>query len=164
MKRITFLDGQTLHDFHLNIMQKNISEAIKQKTTYERYDMLMLLSPYNYYFCEPFVSNDNRHSNSTAELNPLTFSISSDEWITPLLELPENTSELYILANYEDFPASNCFVDFYYRTAETMNWIKVNVDSSIVLPTQTKYAQVKVHCRYTGNVRPTVYDFALMSK
>src|SRR5690606_33184567 len=77
MKRIAFLDGQVLHDFHLNRMQKNIAEAIKLKTTRERYDMYLLVSPYQMYFHDALVSEDFRHSASTATLNNLSFSFSS---------------------------------------------------------------------------------------
>lgn len=164
MKRITFLDGQVLHDFHLNIMQKNIAEALKLKTTQERYDMYMLVSPYNYYYCEAFIDNSMRHSSSTAVLNTLTFTINADQWITPLLELPQNTQEIYLLGNYEDYPDQNCEVDFYYRTSEASNWVKVAVDTPIYLPVPSRYIQVKVDCRYSGTIRPTMYDFALMVK
>jgi hypothetical protein len=164
MKRITFLDGQVLHDFHLNIMQKNISEAIKLKTTQERYDMLMLVSPYNYYYSESFIDNSKRHSSSTAVLNTLTFTINADQWITNLFELPENTEEIYLLGNFEDYPNQNCFVDFHYRTNDSGSWIKVSVDSPIYLPAPSKFLQIKIDCRYTGTIRPTVYDFAVLVK
>jgi hypothetical protein len=164
MKRITFLDGQVLHDFHLNIMQKNIAEAIKLKTTMERYDMLLLVSPYNYYFAEPFINTENRDPSSTAQLNPLTFTINADSWVTPVLELPAVTDEIYLLANFEDFPNQNSFVNFYYRTSPTNNWIKVTVDTPIYLPTPSKFIQIKVECTYSGTVRPTVYDFAVLAK
>ena len=164
MKRITFLDGQILHDFHLNIMQKNIAEAIKVKTTLERYDMLLLVSPYNYYFAELFIDESNKHSDSTAQLNTLTFSINSDEWITKLLELPAATDEICIQASYEDFPEQKSFVHFYYRTSEINSWEKIDVDKPIYLISPTKYLQIKVHCVYDGTIRPTVYDFAVLLK
>ena len=126
--------------------------------------MYMLVSPYNYYFAEPFIDNTNRDPSSTAELNPLTFTINSDSWITTMLEFPVATDEIYLLANYEDYPKQSCYVNFYYRTSVANNWIKVAVDTPIYLPVPSKFAQIKVECVYSGTVRPTVYDFAVMVK
>ncbi|CDQ41821.1 hypothetical protein [Virgibacillus salexigens] len=163
MERITFLDGQILHDFHLNNMQRNIAEFVKTKTTKERYDMLMLVSPYNYYFAEPFINNNHRDSSSTAELNSLRFSINQDQWITNFMELPVATEEFYILSEYENNPDSNSYVDFYYRTSPTNSWIKIDVDAPVYMPL-TKYFQLQVDCRYSGTTRPEVYDFAVLFK
>jgi len=164
MKRIAFLDGQVLHDFHLNTMQANISEAIKLKTTQERYDMLLLVSPYKYYFSEAFTDDSFRDPSSTAERSTLTFSINSDSWITPLLELPAATDELYILSNVEEDPEYGSFVKFYYRHNTSGAWTEVQTDKAIYLATPSKFVQLRVQCVYTGTVRPVCYDFALMWK
>jgi hypothetical protein len=164
MKRIAFLDGQVLHDFHLNIMQKNIAEAIKAKTTRERYDFYLLVSPYNMYYHEPFINTTDRDPESTAELNTLSFSISSGSWITPLLELPAATTEINLVANFEDYPSQGATVNFYYRTAVGNQWIPIIPDQPVLLPVPKRYFQIKVECLYTGTIRPTVYDFALMWK
>ncbi|MBR2246172.1 hypothetical protein [Oceanobacillus profundus] len=163
MERISFLDGQILHDFHLNNMQRNIAESVKVNATKERYDILMLVSPYNFYFAEPFVNTKYRHQSSTANLNTLTFSINQDQWITPVMELPESTNEMYLYAEYVDNPEDKSFVDFYYRTGEGNNWIKVDVDTPIYMPA-TKYIQLRIDCKYEGTTRPTIYDFAAMFK
>lgn len=164
LKRIAFLDGQILHDFHLNIMQRNIAEAIKQKVTQERYDILLMTSSYDYYFCEPLINTDNRDASSDADLNMLTFTIHEGTWITNMLELPELTDEFYVYANFEDFPERNARVRFYYRTAVTNTWREISVDTSISVPGRAKYIQLKAELTYTGTVRPTLHDFALLSR
>jgi hypothetical protein len=164
MKRIAFLDGQVLHDFHLNTMQKNIAEAIKLKTMYERYDMLLLCSPYKFYFAEPFVDESYKDPSSTAVLDTLSFSIKSDSWISKLLELPATTDEIYLLANKEDDKTNGATVEFFYRTNTSGPWTSISTDTAIYLPSPSKFIQVKVDCKYTGTVRPVVYDYCLMWK
>ncbi|SFJ62229.1 hypothetical protein SAMN02799624_05215 [Paenibacillus sp. UNC496MF] len=164
MKRISFLDGQVLHDFHLNTMQANIAQAIKLKTMYERYDMLLLVSPYQTYFAEPFVDTSNRDAASTAVLNTLSYSMNADSWITSLLQLPAVTSEIYLLANYEEYPASGATVKFSYRTGSSGSWVSCKIDEPIYLPVASKFIQIKVDCLYTGTVRPVVYDFCVQWK
>ena len=164
MKRIAFLNGQVLHDFHLNSMQKNIAEAIKLKTTRERYDFYLLVSPYRMVFMEPLVDTTDRHPNSTATLNTTSFSISGGSWETNLLTLPSTTDEIYLLSSFEDFPDQGAHVNFYYRTAVDSEWIPIDVNTPTFMPTARRYFQVKVDCFYTGTIRPVVYDFALMWK
>jgi hypothetical protein len=164
MDRIAFLDGQVLHDYHLNIMQKNMAEAIKTRIVQERYDMLMLVSPYNYYFSESFVNDDQRDPSSTAILNTQSFCITSDSWITRFLQLPTATSEICLMSDYEDNVKEEAFVSFYYRTAGDAPWIKVIIDQEITLPTPSDKIQIKIECQYKTTVSPIVYDFALMSK
>jgi|GEM_PF-2925432 len=164
MKRIAFLDGQILHDFHLNIMQKNIAEAIKAKTTREKYDFYLLVSPYNMYFHEPFINTSERDPASTAQLNSLSFSINSGSWETTLLELPKATNEIYLISNFEDYPSKGATVHFYYRTAIGNQWIPIQPDRPIYLSVPSRYFQIKVECLYTGTIRPVVYDFAFMWK
>ncbi|GAK42038.1 hypothetical protein TCA2_4530 [Paenibacillus sp. TCA20] len=164
MKRIAFLDGQVLHDFHLNTMQKNISEAIKLKTMYERYDMLLLCSPYKLYFAEPFVDEVYKDPSSTAILDTLTNSIKADSWISVLHELPATTDELYLLANQEVDVANGASVDYYYRVNTSSPWQKMTTDVAVYLSTPTKFVQIRIDCKYTGTVRPAVYDYCLMWK
>jgi hypothetical protein len=164
MKRIAFLDGQVLHDFHLNTMQANIAQAIKLKTMYERYDLLLLVSPYKMYFAEGFIDTKYRDPSSTAVLNTLTYSINADSWITPLLELPAPTTEICILGNYEEDPDHGATVQFSYRTSTGAPWTKANPDLPIYLALPTKFIQLKVDCLYTGTTRPIVYDFCLQWK
>jgi hypothetical protein len=164
MKRIAFLDGQVLHDFHLNIMQKNIAEAIKLKTTRERYDFYLLVSPYNMYFHEPFIDETNKDASSTASLNTLQYSISQGSWVSSLLELPATTTEINLVSNFEDYPSQGATVNFYYRTAVGNQWIPITPDQSAYLTVPKRYFQIKVECLYTGTVRPQVYDYALMWK
>lgn len=164
MNRIAFLDGQVLHDFHLNIMQKNIAEAIKSKTTQERYDFYLLVSPYSAYYMEPFINTANRDSSSTATLNTLSFSISSGSWITPMLELPKETDEINLVANFEDYPNQGAYVRFYYRTTVDSDWISINVDKPVLFASPKRYIQIKAECSYAGTIRPTIYDFSLMWK
>jgi hypothetical protein len=164
MKRIAFLDGQVLHDFHLNIMQKNIAEAIKLKTTRDRYDFYLLVSPYNTYYHEPFVNTTDQDPESTAVLNNLTFSVNSGTWVTTLLELPAVTDEICLVSNFEDFPSQGATVNFYYRAAVSDQWIPILPDQPEYLGVSKKYFQIKVECIYTGTVRPTVFDFALLWK
>lgn len=164
MKRIAFLDGQVLHDFHLNNMQKNVAEAIKLQTTRSKYDFYLLVSPYNMYFLEPFVDESRRASSSTAALNQLTFSINSGSWVGELLELPKATSEINLVSNFEDYPGQGAYVKFFYRTAEGNSWIPIEPDEPTYLPVPEKYIQIKVECTYMGTIRPIAYDYALMWK
>lgn len=164
MKRIAFLDGQVLHDFHLNIMQKNIAEAIKLKTTRERYDFYLLVSPYNMYFHEPFVDSVDRDPASTATLNTLQYSISQGSWESSLIELPATTNEINLVSNFEDYPSQGANVNFYYRTAKDNQWIPITPDQPVYLGVPKKYFQIKVECLYSGTIRPQVYDYALMWK
>lgn len=163
MERISFLDGQILHDFHLNNMQRNIAEAIKTKTTKERYDMLMLVSPYNYYFAEPFVSTKYRDPSSTAQLDSIRFAINQDRWVSTILELPEASEEFYLYSEFEDNEAEYSFVDFYYRTGDGNSWVPIEVDTPIYMPS-TRYFQLRIDCRYSGTTRPLVSDYAVMFK
>lgn len=164
MKRIAFLDGQVLHDFHLNIMQKNVAEAIKLQTTYTKYDFYLLVSPYNQYFVEPFINENYKSPSSTADLNSLAFSISSGSWVGKLLELPAVTEEICLVSNFEDYINQGAYVKFYYRTSESNEWIPMNVDVPTYLSEPKKYIQIKVECSYQGIIRPAVYDYALLWK
>lgn len=164
MKRIAFLDGQVLHDFHLNIMQKNIAESIKLKTTRERYDLLLLVSPYQMVFMEPFVDTTDRDPNSTAVLNGTSLSINAGSWESVLLELPKATDEIFLVSNFEDYPAHGAHVNFYYRTTRESEWIPIKPGMPTYLATARRYFQVKVECFYSGTVRPIVYDYALLWK
>lgn len=164
VKRIAFLNGQVLEDFHLNTMQRNFAEAMKLKTTRERYDMYLLVSPYNYYFVEPFVNSEDRHVTSTANLDQLSYSVNSGAWISNVLELPAITDEVSIVANFEDFPDDGATVNFFYRTAESNAWNPMPVDAPQYLTAPTKYIQVKAECLYTGVIRPQLFDFAVLVK
>lgn len=163
ISRISFLDGQILQDFHLNSMQKNIAESFKVMTVKERYDMKMLVSPYDYYFSETFTKNTNRSSSSTATIDQMRFLINQGFWVTRMLELPVRTKEVYLLSEYQDDPAKGSEVKFYYRAREENAWIQIEIDEPIHIP-ETKHIQIKVECNYTGVVRPEVYDFALYVK
>lgn len=164
MKRIAFLDGQVLHDFHLNTMQKNIAEAIKLQTMYERYDMLLLCSPYRFYFADPFVDTGYRDPSSTSELDTLSNSIKADSWISTLLELPATTDEIYLLSNSDVDQANGAAVDYYYRVNTSRPWTKISTDQAIYLTAPSKFIQIRIDCNYTGTVRPAVYDYCLMWK
>ncbi len=164
MKRIAFLDGQVLHDFHLNSMQKNIAEAIKLNTMYERYDILLLCSPYRFFFAEPFVDESFRDPSSTAVLDTLSNSIKADIWISTLIELPATTSEIYLLSDSEIDISNGASVDYYYRANTSAAWIKMPTDTAVYLNTPTKFIQIKIDCKYAGTVRPAVYDYSLMWK
>ena len=165
MRRISFLDGQILHDFHLNIMQRNIAESIKEKVVKERYDMLLMTSNYDYYFCDPLVNETFKDPSSSAKLNFLTFSAHEGNWISPLLKLPEVTDEIYVYASFEDFPLSNAFIDFHYRISKESPWIQIRPDEAIPVGVNgTQYVQLMIQCRYSGNIRPTLYDYAIFSR
>jgi len=163
LERIAFLDGQILTDVHLNKMQKNIAESLKDKTTRERYDMLMLVSPYNYYTYDSFIDESKKDNLSTAKLDNLRYMISEDEWIAKIVELPEQSEEAYILSDYEKDQNNESSIDFYYRISEGNEWTKVEADTPIYMP-RTSYFQLKIHCRYEGSTRPAVYDYAVMFK
>ncbi|PVC75063.1 hypothetical protein C2I27_04025 [Priestia megaterium] len=164
MKRIAFLDGQVLHDFHINLLQKNVAEAIKLQTTRSKYDFYMLVSPYKMYFMEPFVNEDEKDANSTAVLNQLAFSINAGSWESTLLELPQVTEEICLVANFEDYVTKGAFVKFFYRTGKDNDWIPLQPDIPTYLAVPKKYIQIKAECTYTGTMRPALYDFALMWK
>lgn len=165
VKRIAFLDGQVLHDFHLNYMQRNFAEALKRKTTQERYDFYLLVSPYSMYFCEPFVDQSQRDaSESTDSWSALEFSNSSGAWVSKLLELPAVTSEINLVSNFEDYPSQGANVNFYYRTAVGNQWIPITPDQPVYLDVPKKYFQIKADCVYTGTIRPRIFDYALLWK
>jgi hypothetical protein len=165
MKRIAFLDGQVLHDFHLNLMQKNVAEAIKLQTTVSKYDFYLMVSSYNMYFVESFVDKSNCDTAATtAQLNTLSFSISSGSWESNLLTLPDLTEEICLVSNFEDNIAQGAYVKFYYRTAKGNTWIPITPDMPTYLPVQKRDFQIKAECTYTGVIRPAVYDFALLWK
>lgn len=164
LTRIAFLDGQVLHDYHLNLLQRNTGEAIKAKTTQERYDMYLNLSPYNGYFADAFTTDQYRSSLSSAVRNTLTMAIEADEWISVMHELPEAATEIYLLAAYEENIPQNATVYFSYRTTTNGAWIDAPIDRAIPLATASRYVQIKIRCAYLGSVRPSVYDYALMFK
>lgn len=166
MKMIHFLNGQDLEDFHLNSMQMNFAKALKAKTTQDRYDTYLLVSPYNYYFYEAFVGTTNRDTTSTSEanINQLEFMIESGNWITKMLILPKKTDEIMLVGTIEENRIEGANVDFFYRTSTESDWIPIGVDNAITLPTQSEYIQLKVSCSYSGIVRPKLHDFALLVK
>lgn len=164
LTRIAFLDGQVLHDYHLNLLQRNTAEAIKAKTTQERYDMYLNLSPYNYYFADALTTDQYRSNLSSAVRNTLTMAIEADEWISVMHELPEAASEIYLLSSYEENIPQNARVYFSYRTTTNGAWVDMPVDKAIVLSGTTRYLQLKIRCAYMGSTRPSVYDYALMFK
>lgn len=164
MERIAFIDGQNLHDYHLNQMQGNIAEGIKRKTTVERYDQYLLLSPYSVYFAEDFTSDDYRSSASSAIRNKLTMMVEADAWVSVMLELPEQAEEIYIVSKFWEDQANGATVQFSYRTTTNGAWIAMPVDTGILLSTKSRYVQIKVQCNYAGQVRPAVADYALMYK
>lgn len=164
MKRIAFLDGQVLHDFHLNRMQKNIAEAIKQLNTRERYDIYLLVSPYNEYFHETFIDDADRDPASTAVVNTLQYSINQGVWESTMLSLPQTTNEINLVSNFEDYPNKGANVNFYYRTSRSNPWVPIMPDQPAYLSSPSRYFQIKIECLYTGTIRPAVYDYALMWK
>lgn len=164
MERIAFIDGQKLHDYHLNQMQKNVAEGIKRKATIERYDQYLLLSPYSVYFAEDFTSDDYRSNGSTAVRNQLTMTVEADAWISVMHELPDQAEEIYIVSKYWEDVTNGATVQFSYRTTTNGAWIPMPVDTGVLLTSKSRYVQVKVQCNYAGQVRPIVADYALMYK
>lgn len=164
LERIAFIDGQNLHDYHLNQMQGNIAEAIKRRATQERYDQYLLLSPYSVYFGEDFTTDEYRSSTSTAVRNKLTMMVEADAWISVMHELPEQAEEIYIVSKYWEDKANGATVQFSYRTTTNGAWIPIPVDTGVLLSSKSRYVQVKVQCNYAGQVRPAVADYALMYK
>lgn len=164
VKRIAFLDGQVLHDFHLNLMQKNIAESMKLQTSRSKYDFYLLISPYKMYFMETFISDQDRDPNSTAMLNQLSFSISDGSWETTLLEFPELMEEMSLVLSYEDYPEQGAYINFYYRTAKENAWIPFLPDEANYFTEPSKHMQLKLECITTESIRPVVYDFALLLK
>lgn len=162
MERIAFIDGQPLHDYHLNQLQRNVAEGIKRKATIERYDQYLLLSPYSVYFAEDFTSDKYRSSASNAVRNTLTMSIEADNWISVMHELPDQAEEIYIVSKFWEDRANGATVEFAYRTTTNGAWIPMPVDTGILLTNKSRYIQVRVSCKYTGQVRPVVTDYALM--
>ena len=164
MERIAFIDGQVLQDFHLNEIQSNVAEGIKRKATTERYDMYLLLSPYSTYFVEDFTGDAYRSNQSTAVRNKLTMAIEADTWVSAMLELPDLAEEIYLVSKYWENKAAGATVSFAYRTTTNGAWVPMNVDTGVLLPTKSRYVQIRVQCGYTGQVRPAVVDYALMYK
>lgn len=164
VKQIAFINGQVLEDFHLNMMQTNFADAMKHKSVRDRYDTLILVSPYNYYFMESFVDNTDRDPSSTAQRDALSYCIRQGNWITPFLQLPTAAQEVCIYASYEDNPALSANVKFYIRTLEDGFWQQVQVDYPVKMPANTRNIQIKAECTYTGTIRPELYDFALFVK
>lgn len=165
MKIIHFMNGQELEDFHLNNMQQNFAQALKAKTTQDRYDTYLLVSPYNYYCYEPFVDKTNYDSvESTATLNSLEFYIEAGDWVTKMMTLPEKTEEIMFVGSIEEDRVNGAYVEFYYRTSTEGDWKLVNTDTAIYLTTPTEYIQVMARCYYTGAIRPRLNDFALLIK
>ena len=166
MKIIHFMNGQELEDFHLNNMQMNFAQALKAKTTQDRYDTYLLVSPYNYYFYESFVDKSNRDANSTsgANLNELEFYIETGDWMTKMMTLPKKTDEIMFVGSIEEDRANGAYVEFHYRTSTQGDWILANTDTAIYLSASTEYMQVMARCYYTGTIRPRLNDFALLIK
>lgn len=164
MERIAFIDGQNLHDYHLNEMQSNIAEGLKRKMTLERYDTYLLLSPYSVYFAEDFTTDEFRNTASSAIRNKLTMAIEADTWISVMHELPEQAEEIYLVSKYWESRANGATVAFSYRTTTNGSWVPFPVDTGILLATKSRYIQIRVQCGYTDQVRPAVVDYALMYK
>lgn len=162
MQRIAFIDGQPLHDYHLNQLQSNVAEGIKRKSTIERYDQYLLLSPYSVYFAEDFTTDTYRSSSSTAVRNKLTMSIEADNWVSVMHELPDLAEEIYIVSKFWEDRTNGATVEFAYRTTTNGAWIPMPVDTGVLLTSKSRYIQIRVSCNYTGQVRPVVTDYALM--
>lgn len=166
MKIIHFMNGQQLEDFHLNNMQMNFAKALKAKTTQDRYDTYLLISPYHYYFYESFVDEQNRDTTSTAKanLNNLEFYIESGDWVTKMMTLPEQIEEIMFVGAVEENRTAGAYVEFYYRTSTEGDWIGVPTDTAIPLTRKIEYIQIMARCYYNGTVRPRLNDFALLIK
>ena len=161
VKTISFLDGQILEGRHLNLIQKNFAEGIKRRGVEYKYDTYILVSPYKYYFYEPFVDTKNRHKDSTSTIDQVRFVISSGEWITPMLTLPEPTKEVYLTASSDYNIQRGSLVEVFYRTLDAPDWKKFNADEPLYFTSQIENIQVKLKLSYTGSERPDVADFAL---
>lgn len=166
MKIIHFLNGQELEDFHLNTMQLNFAKALTAKTTQDRYDTYLLVSPYNYYFYESFVDTQNRddRSTSTSNINQLEFYVESGDWMTKMMTLPEKAEEIMIVGAIEENRAEGAYVEFYYRTSTEGDWILAITDKGIELTNKIEYIQIMAKCYYVGTTRPKLNDFALLIK
>lgn len=164
IKQIAFINGQVLEDYHLHMMQTNFSDALKHKSVRDRYDTLLLVSPYNYYFMESFIDNADRHSSSTAVRDALSYCVRQGDWITPFLQLPSGAEEICMYASFEDNQALSANVKFYIRTVEEGFWQEARVDYPVKLPKNTRNIQIKAVCSYFGTVRPELYDFAMFVK
>lgn len=166
MKIIHFMNGQELEDFHLNSMQNNFAKALKAKTTQDKYDTYLLISPYNYYFYESFADEQNKSAESTSKLNvnELEFYIESGDWITKMMTLPQQTDEIMFVGSVEENRAEGAYVEFYYRTSTEGDWTIAATDTAITLPNKIEYIQVMARCYYVGTIRPRLNDFALLVK
>lgn len=164
LEKIGFSDGQILEAKHLALLQENIGSAMKLQSTQDKYDMLILVSPYKFYIAEPFLSDARRHGSSTAERDKMAYTIKEGIWITPFYELPERSKEFSIFSTYYDNPEKGSSVRFYFRTVDEGDWEEVIPDYEVKLASSTGSIQIKVECTYALAERPEVKDFAVFFK
>lgn len=163
-ERIGFIDGQFLEAKSLALLQENIGSALKLQSTQDKYDMLILVSPYKFYLAEPFLSDAGRDSSSTAQRDKMSYTINDGMWMTPFYELPERSDTVAIFSTYYDNPAKGSTVRFFFRTVEEGDWHELLPDYEVKLASSTSSIQVKVECAYTMTERPEVKDFAIFFK
>lgn len=163
-ERIGFVDRQILSANHLALLQENIGSALKLQSTQDKYDMLILVSPYEFYIAEPFLSDAGRDSSSTAERDKMAYIINDGIWVTRFYELPERATSFALFSTYYDNPENGSEVKFYYRTVEEGDWEELVPDYEVKLAASTSSIQVKVECSYTMSERLEVKDFAVFFK
>lgn len=163
-ERIGFIDGQILSANHLALLQENIGSALKLQSTQDKYDMLILVSPYEFYIAEPFLSDDRRDSSSTAMRDKMAYTINDGIWVTPFYELPERANSFAVFSTYYDNHQNGSSVKFYYRTVEEGDWEEMVPDYEVKLAASTSSIQIKIECSYMISERPEVKDFAVFFK
>lgn len=166
IKKIIFANGQILQDFHLNILQDNVSKALKIKTTRERYDLMLMLSKYQMYFSEDFTSTTFRDSSSTAIISDYNYAVSSGNWITAPLFVPpdQKINEFLVLANLEEYNSVGSIVNLYYRTSTSEAFQLIARDFPVFFSSPKAMIQIKFEMIYTSTVRPSIFDFAVLWK
>lgn len=161
--RVNFRDGVVYHDYHFNGLQLEIAREIKKKDLINYYDLRLIGSPYVYSFIEPAVDLSRCDVGiTTARLDTNLLVITNtvlnaqEVWYSVDLPLPEPTSELYLLADY-DSPEGTGIA---FEVGDGQAWTPILPEQALSLSLST--LRVRLTLTSSGQARPAVRSYCLM--
>lgn len=166
VQRILFVNGQILHHYHLNVMQEQLSFALKEKTIRERYDTMLLFSPYKFVLFDALIDDRYKDPQSTAERNEYNFTFSNGFWLSKPFYFPADAlvRSFMVMAGINENQDVGATVSISYRTTSNGLFVSPNSYGVVELNNPTNFLQLKITCNTTGIAQPSVHDYAVLWK
>lgn len=164
--KILFANGQILHHYHLNSMQDHTSKALKEKTTRERFDLMLLFSPFQYLLYDPLVDDRYRDSQSSASRSDYYFNFTSGVWLTKPFYFPSDAllNSFMIIAAMEENKDIGSTVSISYRTTSSGLFVSPDEYGFVTLTSPSNFLQLRFTCNTTGITKPAVFDYGVIWK